>query len=466
MKELKRKIYSELLRWKNKTVRIPLLLQGLRQTGKTTIAFAFANAEYENVFYVDFRKTKSAHAIFEGDFNIDDIVFSISALPRDKRILRGSSLVPGKTLIVLDEIQDCPNARSCLKYFAEDGRFDILCTGSLLGVNGYRRSKKPSRGIGVGSEEFLTMHPLDFEEFLWANGVEENVTKTLSSYLRSHKAIPSFFHQRFTDLFKQYLIVGGMPEAVSTFCESHDFHATRKVLRRILHDYESDFGTHLNDDLNLEVDDVERSLIGDVFSSIPRQLSKENKKFQYGVVKPNGDFRTYGHAISYLQDYGLVVKASNLSNLDNPLDWFAKDDQFKMYLCDTGLFISMLGEEIPSLILSGELGTGKGMIYENIFADAYSKKDRPLYYYRRDSGAEVDFIDSFSTEITLIEIKAKSGATKSSSALLNNPSCKAKHLIRIGSSNIGFVNNILTIPHYLCFLLGPDFCWDKEDGEK
>ena len=457
--EFKRKLYAELLAWKEKEKRVPMLIQGLRQTGKTTLALAFANAEYENSFYVDFRKYKAAHSIFDGDFDIDAITFAISALPRDKRLFNGALMQPGKTLIIFDEIQDCPNARSSLKYFLEDGRYDVLCTGSLLGVKGYRRSKKPSRGIGVGSEAYLTMRPMDFEEFMWANGVSETIISSLRECFERRKAIPPSIHSSLYELFKQYLVVGGMPEAVSVFCSTHDYIATREVLDRILHDYESDFGTHLDDDLQVVVDDVERALIGDVFHSIPRQLAKENKKFQYGVVKANGDARTYGFAISYLEDYGLIAKANNLRNLDNPLAYFAKDDQFKIYLCDTGLFIAMLGEEVPSLILANDMGTGKGMIYENIFADAYSKMGKELYYHRRDSGAEIDFIDSFHGEITLIEIKAKSGATKAASTLLNDAQCKANHLIRIGSGNIGCVNGILSMPHYLIHLLDSSFHW-------
>lgn len=460
--EFERKIYAQLLAWKNEPARIPLLIQGLRQVGKTTLAISFANAEYENAFYVDFRKQRSAHAIFDGDFDIDAIILGLSMLPRDKRLKTGSFFVPGKTLIIFDEIQDCPNARSSLKYFREDGRFDVLATGSLLGIKGYRRSKKPSRGIPVGSEQTLSMYPMDFEEFLLATGIEENVVSSLQTYFAQRKALPPFLHERFLELFRQYMIIGGMPEAVAAFVQTHDYGKTRIVLKRILADFEADFGTHLDDDLNLVVDDVKRALIGEVFHSIPQQLAKENKKFQFSVVKRNGDSRTYGFAIQYLEDYGLIRKAKNLTALDNPLSYFANADQFKIYLCDTGLFVAMLDSEVPSALLAGEMGTGKGMIYENIFADCYAKKGLNLFYYRKDSGLEVDFVESFGGEITLIEVKAKSGATKSSSTLLADERCKASHVIRIGATNIGRVGPMLTIPHYLCHLLGEGFRWDAD----
>jgi len=303
------------------------------------------------------------------------------------------------------------------------------------------------------------MYPMDFGEFMLASGVDDALLSQLEDAVKKHRAIPPFWFERLSVLFRQYMIVGGMPEAVSTFFATNDYRETRRVLRRILNDYESDFGTHLNDDLAISVNDVERAIIADVFHSIPRQLAKENKKFQFKVVKPNGDRRTYGFAIDYLRDYGLVTIARNVTSIENPLDYFALDDQFKIYLCDTGLFVAMLGEDVPSLILSGEMGTGKGMIYENIFADAYSKQGRKLFYYRKPTGAEVDFVDSFNGEITLIEIKAKTGATKAASALLSDPSCNANHLIRVTAGNVGYSNSVLNIPHFLCMLLGEGFSW-------
>ena len=455
----KRDLYERLLQWKNGSERIPMIIRGLRQTGKTTLALSFANEQYENAFYIDFRKQASAHAIFEGDFNIDDVIFSISSLPREKRLKTGSAMVPGKTLLIFDEIQDCPNARSCLKYFMLDGRFDVLCSGSMLGVKGYRRSKKPNRGTGVGAEDYVELYPLNFAEFLLAIGVNDSVVSSLRSYLEKRRALPAVLHAQLSEYFLQYMLVGGMPEAVAKFVETKDYGQTRRVLRRILSDYESDFGTHLNDDLNVTVDDVERALIHEVFRSIPRQLAKENKKFQFSVVKPRGDVRTYGFALQYLEDYGLIVRARNLSTLQEPLDYFANEDQFKVYLCDTGLFIAMLGDDVPVAIVSGSLGTGKGMIYENIMADAYAKQGRPLFYYRKDSGLEIDFVDAFKGIVTLIEVKAKSGATKASASVLSDTRNQANRLIRIGASNVGWALPILTIPHYLTHLVGNGFFW-------
>lgn len=439
--------------WKSDPKRVPLIIKGLRQVGKTTAVIAFANENYDNVFYVDFRKQKNAHAIFEGDFVIDDIAFAISTLPRDKRIKKGSLLEAGKTLFIFDEIQDCQNARSSLKYFHEDGRYDVICTGSLLGIKGYRKTKEVSRGIGVGNEEQTVMYPMDFEEFYWAVGGEPKVFDLLRDCLKNHRQVPPVFHQQLSDFFTQYLLIGGMPEAVDEYVANKNYGTVRKIQKRLLDDYASDFGTHLNDDLDLETDDVERAIISDTFASVPRQLAKENKKFQYSVIKPRGDARTYGFAVDYLRDYGLVETAYNLSELDFPLEYFVKEEQFKLYFADEGLFMAMLDEAVPTMVLSGDLGTGKGMLYENIVANAFHKMGKKLYYYRKDSGLEIDFISSFGKDVTLIEVKSKTGATKASSSLLRDERCKAKHLIRITSANVGYVNNILNIPHYMVSLL-------------
>ena len=448
-----RKITEQLRKWKSNPQRPPLIIQGLRQVGKTAVAIAFGNEHYDNVFYVDFRKQIDAHAIFDGDFDIDAVAFALSTLPQDKRIKKGAKLQPGNALFIFGEIQDCLNARSCLKYFRQDGRYDVVCTGSLLGVKDYRRIKQPNRGIDVGSEELITMYPMDFEEFFLATGGETQTIDLLRSCLEKRKQIPDFFHKKLSELFLQYLLIGGMPEVVAEFCATKDYALVRQTQKRLLADFSSDFGTHLNDDLTLETDDVERAIISETFLSIPRQLAKENKKFQYSVIKPRGDARTYGFAIDYLNDYGLIEIARNVSELDFPLDYFVKEGQFKIYFADEGLFMAMLDDTIPSMVLCDELGTGKGMLYENIVANAFHKMGRKLFYYRRDSGLEIEFVSPFSNDISLIEAKPKSGTSKAASTLLNDTRCKAKHLVRITSSNIGYVNNILTIPHYMTFLL-------------
>ena len=461
---LKRKIMEELIRWKNRPGKTPLIVQGLRQIGKTTLALEFANIHYENAFYVDFRKQKSAHAIFDGDFDIDSIMFSLSVLPRDKRLKNGNHAIPGKTLVIFDEIQDCPNARSSLKYFKDDGRFDVLATGSLLGVKGYRQSKKPSRGIGVGSEELLTMHPMDFEEFVYACNPNDMIWDKLRECLLANKAIPGAIHAQLSELYKRYLIIGGMPEVVEQYIRTHDYPACRKIQQRIIQNYKMDFGTHLNDDLQLKTDDHEKALISEVFRSIPKQLSKKNAKFQYSFIRHGGDARTFGFALTYLEDYGLIQRADNLTALEAPLDYFVAEGQFKIYLSDAGLFMAMLEEEVPSMLLSDALGMGKGMIYENMFAETASKQGRKLFYYKKDSGLEVDFIDIVGSEISLIEIKAKNGNTKSSNTIVNNPSSKAKRIVRITSSNIARNGAILTIPHYMTSLLW-DYQWEKDNAK-
>lgn len=444
----KRKAYEFLLDWKNTADHKPLIIKGLRQTGKTTLVEQFAKENYESVIMLDFRKEQSLHSIFEKDFIIDDIMFEIST----KR--RGVKIIPHNTIIIMDEIQDCPDARSSLKYFALDGRYDVICTGSLLGVKGYRKTKKKNRGISVGFEEHYEMKPMDFEEFLWANGVEENIIKKLNDYLINKKQIPNSIHEMMSELFKKYIIIGGMPEVVKKFVETNDYYKARAVQKRIVNDYNSDFGTHLNDELELEIDPYAKVKIFEIFNSIPRQLAKENKKFQYSVIAKNAKSREYKDALNWLVDYGLIVKCYNISNIEIPLEYFAIDDNFKIYIADSGLFISMLDDDAPGNIMDGNYNICKGAIFENIIADSFSKKCRDLYFYQKSSGLEIDFITTLNKKVCLVEVKAVSGNSKSSSTILNNYELyKVDQLVKITSKNIGFIDNKLTIPHYLTFLL-------------
>lgn len=448
---LQRKITDYLNTWKSKTNKTPLVIKGLRQVGKTFIVKEFAKTNYENAFILDFRKHTSLHRIFEGDFSIDNIELSISSLPAENQIIKGSKMVPYKTILIFDELQDCPNARSCLKYFKEDGRYDVICTGSLLGINGYLISKQESRGIGVGSEEQIEMFPMDFEEFLWALKIEKKIIQTLKSCVDERKAIPTFLHEKFLELIRKYICVGGMPEAVNTFIETNDLGQVRNVQKRLLADYKSDFGTHLNDNNSIITDEFERAKIIDVFDSIPRQLAKDNKKFQYATISKNAKSRTHEQAIKWLKDYGLIDLCYNLSTIEEPFDFFAVKDQFKVYMADIGLLVAMLDRNVPFQILSDDLGIGKGMIYENLVAETFHKLGRPLYYFSKVSGLEIDFVTNINSKTHIIETKSKSGNTKSAKIVLENTKYKVQNLLKLTAQNIGVSENIMTVPYYLSF---------------
>lgn len=443
---LKRKLYDELIAWKKRTDKKPLIVKGLRQTGKTYIVKKFAEENYTNYIYLDFRKNQELRSIFDRSFIVNDLISQITAnIPKSKAI-------PNKTLLIFDEVQDCPNARSSLKYFYEDGRYDVICTGSLLGIKGY--SQKADNSVPVGYEETLYMKPLDFEEFLWANGVDENVVNELIDCLNNRKEVLPAIHKRLSELFRKYICVGGMPEVVQSFVETGDMNAVLRLQRNILESYKDDFGRHLKSDNSLYVDEKELAAILAVFNSIPSQLAKENKKFQFSKINGKGKNDDFKRAIEWLEDAGIISRCYNLSITELPLEGNKIDDTFKVYVQDSGLFVSMLEEGTQADILNGNLLIYKGAIYENIIADAFSKMDRKLYYFHKDSGLEIDFVTRYNGECTLIEVKAGNNKAKSLSAVLGDyDRYHVKSAIKIRDGNVQRIDNVLYIPHYMAFLI-------------
>ncbi len=445
---LKRKIMQELINWKNNktTKKKALLIKGLRQIGKTYIVKQFAKENYKNVIYINFKENDSIKSVFEGDLVVNRILMDLTAK------MPNINLMPYETVIIFDEVQECANARASVKYFVEDGRYDVIETGSLLGIRGY--NKKIGKGVPTGSEHIVYMYPLDFEEFLWAKGVDDNIISYLKTCFENRTKISDATHSAMLRYFKEYICVGGMPEAVNTFISTGDMNAVYDEQRDILEEYKDDFGKHLDDNEQEAVDKKLLNRILEVFNSIPWQLAKENKKFQYSKIENHGRSYEYKAAIQWLVDAGIVNKCCRLTNLEQPLEGNSDPDVFKLYIQDSGLFLSMFEKGIAGHILSGDLGIYKGAIYENIIADAFSKMGRNLYYYSTDGILEIDFVISYKFEITLVEVKATTGNAKSSSVILNNyDKYKVNHLIKLGEYNIGVSDNKLTIPYYLAFLL-------------
>ena len=443
---LERKITKILLDWKNNTIikKKALVIKGLRQIGKTFIVKQFAKENYENQIYINFKNNDDLKSVFEENLNVDRILMDLSAkMPNIK-------LIPYKTIIIFDEIQECANARASIKAFVEDGRYDIIATGSLLGIKGY--NKKKGKGVPTGSEHIIYMYPLDFEEFLWAKGISKDVINYLKECFNNKEQISKAVHESMIRYFKEYICVGGLPEAVNIFLKTGDMNQVYNEQRDILEEYKDDFGKHLDANENEEVDKFLLARIEEVFDSIPSQLAKENKKFQYSKIKIKGRSADYREAIQWLIDAGIVIPCYNLSTLESPLEGNKIDNVFKLYMRDSGLFVSMLEKGTAGEILSGNLGVYKGAIYENIIADAFAKMDRKLYYFHKDSGLEIDFITKYEGNITLIEVKSTTGKTKSASTILNDKNYNINHCIKFGEYNIGFTNNILTLPYYLVFL--------------
>ena len=367
-------------------------------------------------------------------------------------IMPGTQFVPGNTLIIFDEIQECANARASIKAFVEDGRYHVICTGSLLGIRGYNRKK--SEGVPTGFERIVHMHSMDFEEFLWAKGVSPEIIGYLKSCYARREPVREAVHQSLMRYFREYICVGGLPAVVREFLETNDIGAVRQEQLDLIEEYRDDFGKHLDSNERETTDLTLLARINRVFDSIPGQLAKENKKFQYSKLENKGRSETYQAAIQWLCDAGLAVRCHNLELPQSPLEGNAIENIFKLYLQDSGLFVAMLEEGSAGDILTGNLGIYKGAIYENIVADAFSKMGRPLYYFHKDSGLEIDFVARIDNQIALIEVKATTGRTKSADTIVKNPDRYGPTVcIRLGNYNVGEANGRLTLPYYMAFLL-------------
>lgn len=440
----KRKIEDILLNWKNNPRHKPLVIKGVRQCGKTSSVKQFARQHYENVVYLDFREDPNLIPLFDDSLKVDYLTMALTAA------IPGSHFVPYKTCLILDEIQDCPRARGALKYFCMDGRYDVICTGSLLGVNGYQTPEQKKRSelssIPVGFEDIREMYPMDFEEWLWANGINDDITRYLRDQLDKEQSIAQGIHLRLRQLLLEYVIVGGMPEAVQTFFLTHDVNELKRVQRAIIDEYKGDMIKYARTE--------DKSRIRECFESIPRQLARENKKFTYSMVRSGGRSKEYAGSLQWIEDAGIIHRCYNLQITELPLDGNAMQDHFKVYMADTGLFISMLDEHTQSDILQGNLLSYKGAIFENLMADFLGKKGYKLYFYHKPDSIELDFLMRYHDECTIIECKATTGNAKSLKTVLNHPEkYHVFHALKFGDYNIGRNGAILTLPFYMAFLI-------------
>ena len=435
---LKRKIEQRLQEWKRSPNRKPLLIKGCRQCGKTYSVLDFAKKNYKHVVYLNFFENPDYCSVFEGSLEIDNITMLLSALLGSEAVFE-----PGNTILVLDEVQECPDARTALKFFHLDGRYDVIGTGYLLGVRGYGKEPK---SIPVGYETTIDMSPLDFEEFLWANGISEVVIDSLRKNIRGVTPVPAALHKKMRQLLLQYTVVGGMPDVVQTFVDTKRLDEVLNMQRDIVRSYEDDMIKYANQ--------KDKSHILECFQSIPKQLSKENKKFQYSVVKKGSTASKYAGSLQWIEDAGIISRCYNLTATELPLDGNAQDDVFKVYMRDCGLFISMLEDGTQFDVLQGNLARYKGAIFENLIADMFTKMGRKLYYFHKNSGLEVDFVIRYKGECTLVEVKASSGNTKSTKTILAHPEkYHVNSAIKLGDYNVGRSGEILTLPLYMAFLL-------------
>ncbi len=438
---LNRAIWNDLKEWKERPHH-PLIIKGLRQVGKTFIVKEFGKAFYPNVVYLDLRSNKTIHKAFSGNFDVNQMVISITASVPEARFVAGS------TLLILDEIQDCPDARSSLKYWDLDGRFDVIATGSFLGVKGFRTPY--SRGVPAGYEEQITMYPLSFKEFLKNVGVDKSVLDYVRDSLESGKMVESSVHEAFRQLYLQYLIVGGMPEACNVFFATHDLNAVRHVQKGIIQSIKDDFGRYIDEKGNVKLNETLKLRAEACLSSLPAQLSKEYKKFQYSLVDVKGHSPEKADGLQYLEDVGLVVKAYNTRELVCPLDGQKISTEFKVYSADTGLLISQMSDDVPSSILSGNLGAYKGAIAENMAASAFATEGINLYYFHAPSGSpELDFLMEKDSKVIIVECKASNRKATSMKYVLANPGKYGFHpAIKIADANVGGGEGYATYPLY------------------
>lgn len=434
---LKRKIDKYLTDWKNKPDRKPLIIKGARQIGKTRSVEWFAGQNYASVIEINFIEQKKYREIFNDGFEVDAILKNISLLNPELKF------IPGNTIFFFDELQACPNCATSLKFFKLDGRFDVICSGSLMGIS-YNEIESNS----VGYKENYEMHSMDFEEFLWAMGYNDEFTADLLSHMLDVRPLSELQMDTLMSLFRDYVIIGGMPEVVSTYVRNKNFSGTLDIQRQLLKDYE--------DDITKYVEGLDKAKVKAVYNHISTFLAKENKRFQITKIARNARNRDYMGCVEWLADAGVVNVCYCLNQPELPLKGNYDPKMYKIYFKDTGLLIASLDEEAQEdLRANKNLGTYKGAIYENIVGDMLVKQGYRLFYYHSDRPAlEMDFFIRDADSLIPVEVKANDGATASLNRLLNDDKYNdVKYGIKLGYRNIGFNGKFYTFPYFLTFLL-------------
>lgn len=383
---LKRDISERLYSWKNENKKKALCVIGARQIGKTTIIREFARKEYEYFVEVNFILDKGADQIFGGKLDADTIIENLTAFKMQK-------LEPGKTLIFLDEIQECPNARCAIKFLVEDGRFDYIESGSLLGV---KYKEVPS--YAVGFEEIVYMYPMNFREFLEANGVQETTFAALQSCYEKHEIVPQVMHETLLKLFAAYIVVGGMPDVVQTYVNTHDIGKVIQVQRNILELYRQDIAKY--------AEGSDKIKIKAIFDSIASQLDDKNRRFVLNHIDENGRMNRYENAFLWLSDAGVALPSYNVTEPQIPLQLNEKRNLFKLFMGDTGLLCASCMENIQFELLQGNMEVNMGSILENVFAQAIKSNGFSLNYFDSKKYGELDFVIQNGLKVDILEIKS------------------------------------------------------------
>ena len=434
---LKRKIDLFLQNWKIDTERKPLIVRGPRQIGKTESILHFAKNHYESIICINFVEEPKYKMITADGYSAADIIKNISRIDPQKRF------VEGRTLLFFDELQEFPDIATSLKFFKQDGRFDVICSGSLLGLH-YKKIESNS----VGFKTDYTMFSLDFEEFLWANGYDDKTAGSMLEHMVNVQPFNAVEMNVYHGLFLDYAVLGGMPAVVREFVEKKTFEGTLEMQRQLVADYEEDIRKY--------AEGVDQTRILNVFRQIPSQLAKENKKFQITKVAKGARFKDYQGCVEWLCNAGIVNICYGLVFPELPLKGNYDSSKFKLYLSDTGLLVSQLDDESQDDLRSNRnLGVYKGALYENIVGEALVKSGLDLFYYKReDSTLEEDFFVRTKHSLLPLEVKAAGGTSKSLRTLIASDKYPdIKYGLKAIAGNIGFHDNIFTFPYFCVFLL-------------
>lgn len=437
MAELKRKIDIYLKEWKNSKNRKPLIIKGARQIGKTTSIEKFGRENYKSFIEINYISMPQYKQIFQDGYTTENIIKNISLLNSEYKF------IPGDTLIFFDEMQEYPDTATSLKFFNEDGRFDVICSGSLMGIN-YNQIHSNS----VGNKEDYTMRSLDFEEFLWAKGYSEEQIESLYICMKEVKPLTNTQFDVMMNNFKDYLITGGMPEIVSTFIDNKNFSGILSMQQKLLTDYEEDITKYAGG--------LDKSKILDAYKKIKIFLGNDNKKFQITKLKDGARNREYVGVIDWMDRAGIINISYALDHLEIPLKANYNPDNYRLYFGDTGLLIGSLDEESQSDLRNNQnFGTYKGALYENIVAEMLTKAGFDLFFYRDEqSKIEMDFIIRDEKSIIPVEVKAGDNATYSLNRLIDEKQYKnIKYGIKLCNKNIGFNGKFYTFPYFMTFML-------------
>lgn len=433
----RRKIDDYLKKWKEDPSHKPLIVKGARQIGKTESLLHFAKSNYENVVYINFALEKKFINILADGYDVGSVIKNITLADPSKKF------IPDKTIILFDEIQENPDIATTLKSFKIDAGYDVICSGSMLGIN-YKKIHSNS----VGAKTDYEMHSMDFEEFLWAKGYSQEQIDSILQHMLDNKPFNENESSVFKSLFLDYCVLGGMPEVVKIYIETGTFSGTLDVQEQIRLDYEEDVRKY--------AEGIDQAKIIRVYRSIPAQLAKKNKKFQFNKVEKNARSREYTGCIEWLKDAGVIVECNCLRFPELPLKGNIEENKYKIYYPDTGLLVSALDEEAQDdLRINKNLGVYKGALYENFVAEAFVKQGLGLFYYKKDnSSLEEDFFVRTQNDLIPVEVKSGNNQSKSLAELIENRTYSdISYGIKLGNFNVGHANDIYTFPYFCAFKL-------------